>query len=101
MPEQSRLVEESGSGGQPRAVLIHDQNSLNESELAEAVAAGGRLTVANARSQAEGEPPYPPGAGTLRCLPHFPMCSALKDLEAYCGPAADRPPGAGVEHCET
>jgi signal transduction histidine kinase len=73
VPEQSRFVDESGravdvnrpgegrvvtpitSAGKPMAVLIHDQNVLNEWELVEAVAAGTRLMVANARLQAEAQ----------------------------------------------
>ena len=73
VPEQSRFVDESGrildekhpgagrlvtpitTAGQPTAVLIHDQNVLNEPDLLDAVAAGTRLAVANARLQAEAQ----------------------------------------------
>jgi signal transduction histidine kinase len=52
-PGPGRVVTPITSAGQPMAILIHDQNVLQEPELVEAVAAGTRLAVANARLQAE------------------------------------------------
>jgi signal transduction histidine kinase len=52
-PGSGRVVTPVGSAGRPMAILIHDQNVLQEPELIEAVAAGTRLAVANARLQAE------------------------------------------------
>jgi signal transduction histidine kinase len=54
-PGPGRVVTPVTSAGQPMAILIHDQNVLQEPELVEAVAAGTRLAMANARLQAEAQ----------------------------------------------
>ena len=54
-PGPGRVITPVTSADQPMAILIHDQNVLQEPELVEAVAAGTRLAVANARLQAEAQ----------------------------------------------